>query len=188
MVHSGLSTVINLGDKLTTASGRIRFVGLLAASGLLFVSFAWASGNTTSKGTAAKSTPPKKSAVSPTSKPAANKTSANRRRNRKEPFKVRLARLKLQPERVQEIQQALITQGYLNQDPTGKWDEATRSAMLRFQQDHGFPATGMPEAKSLMKLGLGPHPLPDELDPTAQVRAGIGPLAQPDSTGPASQE
>lgn len=105
------------------------------------------------------------------------KASAKKRRHRKEPFRRRLARLKLQPERVQEIQQALVTAGYLNQEPNGKWDDSTRNAMRQFQQDHGFPSTGLPEAKSLMKLGLGPHPLPDELDPTAQVRPPTEPLA-----------
>jgi peptidoglycan hydrolase-like protein with peptidoglycan-binding domain len=75
-----------------------------------------------------------------------------------------LARLHLQPDRVQEIQQALIREGYLQGDPSGQWDSRTREAMLRYQTDHGFPATGLPEAKSLMKLGLGSHPLPPELD------------------------
>jgi peptidoglycan hydrolase-like protein with peptidoglycan-binding domain len=79
--------------------------------------------------------------------------------------------LKLQPERVAEIQQSLIDAGYLQQEPTGKWDNATRDAMLRYQTEQGFPLTGLPEAKSLMKLGLGPHPLPPDLDPTAQARA-----------------
>ena len=103
-----------------------------------------------------------------------------------------MARLKLQPERAQEIQQALLKSGYLNQEPSGRWDDSTRDAMKRFQADHGFPATGMPEAKSLMKLGLGPHPLPEDLDPTAQARAGAGPLPQTDSNSstvsPAPQE
>lgn len=76
----------------------------------------------------------------------------------------RLARLHLQPERVQEIQQALIREGYLQGDANGQWDAHTHDAMLRYQTDHGFPATGLPEAKSLMKLGLGSHPLPQELD------------------------
>jgi len=75
---------------------------------------------------------------------------------------------------VREIQLALIAHGYLSQDPSGQWDDATRSAMRRFQQDHGFPSTGMPEAKSLMKLGLGPHPLPEDLDPTAQAQSSRG--------------
>lgn len=76
----------------------------------------------------------------------------------------RLARLHLEPERVTQIQQALIREGYLQGDTTGEWDAKTREAMLRYQTDHGFPATGLPEAKSLMKLGLGSHPLPADLD------------------------
>ncbi len=80
----------------------------------------------------------------------------------------------LQSERVVEIQQALTQEGYLKSEPSGSWDEATRNAMRRYQSANGFAATGLPEAKSLMKLGLGPHALPPELDPTiaAQVQAG----------------
>ena len=76
----------------------------------------------------------------------------------------RLARLHLQPERVQQIQQALIREGYLQGDASGQWDSRTREAMLRYQTMNGFPPSGLPEAKSLMKLGLGSHPLPAELD------------------------
>lgn len=76
----------------------------------------------------------------------------------------RLARVHIQPERVQEIQQALIREGYLRGDATGQWDSQTHEAMQRYQTDHGFPNTGLPEAKSLMKLGLGSHPLAPELD------------------------
>jgi len=78
----------------------------------------------------------------------------------------RLARLHLQPERTQEIQEALIREGYLKGDATGQWDARTHEAMQHYQADHGFPATGLPEAKSLMKLGLGSHPLPTGLDHT----------------------
>lgn len=88
--------------------------------------------------------------------------------------------MKLQPERVAEIQQSLIDAGYLQQEPTGKWDNATRDAMLRYQTEQGFPLTGLPEAKSLMKLGLGPHPLPPDLDPTAQARASADTPKAPD--------
>ena len=101
---------------------------------------------------------------------ATRKSSTKRRAYRRSvPYKYRLARLKLQPERITEIQQALTKNGYLTQEPSGKWDDATRAAMLRFQKEHGFPATGLPEAKSLMKLGLGPHELPQELDPAAKT-------------------
>jgi hypothetical protein len=84
----------------------------------------------------------------------------------------RRAQLRPEPERVQEIQQALVKTGYLNAEPNGRWDDQTRGAMRRYQADNGFPVTGLPEAKSLMKLGLGPHPLPPELDTSNGAKAG----------------
>jgi peptidoglycan hydrolase-like protein with peptidoglycan-binding domain len=88
----------------------------------------------------------------------------------------------LQPERVEEIQQALIREGYLQGDASGQWDSRTHDAMQRYQTMHGFPGTGLPEAKSLMKLGLGAHPLPAELDhgPGCFYRV---PLIAPDFPG-----
>ena len=84
----------------------------------------------------------------------------------------RRALLRPEPERIQEIQQALVQAGYLNKEPNGRWDDQTREAMRRYQADHGFPVTGLPEAKSLMKLGLGPHPLPADLGASGGARAG----------------
>jgi peptidoglycan hydrolase-like protein with peptidoglycan-binding domain len=86
--------------------------------------------------------------------------------------RARLAALHLQPDRIEEIQQALMGAGYLQGPPTGKWDETTKDAMRRYQADNGFPTTGLPEAKSLMKLGLGPHPLPPDVQPTAAAQVG----------------
>jgi peptidoglycan hydrolase-like protein with peptidoglycan-binding domain len=99
------------------------------------------------------------------------------------------------PERIQEIQQALVHAGYLNGEPSGRWDDQTREAMRRYQADHGFPVTGLPEAKSLMKLGLGPHPLPADVDTSSDARAGANPdgdaapppNAQPSPPAPAPQ-
>ena len=125
---------------------------------------------------AAKSPTRKKTTVKSGSARTSRKSSYKPRRTRPQPFRYRLARLKLQPERISEIQGALAQAGYLNQEPNGKWDDPTRVAMQRFQQDHGFPGTGLPEAKSLMKLGLGPHPLPEELDSTAQAAPSASPL------------
>jgi peptidoglycan hydrolase-like protein with peptidoglycan-binding domain len=87
----------------------------------------------------------------------------------------------LQPERVQQIQQALIREGYLQGDASGQWDSRTREAMLRYQTMNGFPPSGLPEAKSLMKLGLGSHPLPAELDHGSAEVASPG-AAQGDLT------
>jgi peptidoglycan hydrolase-like protein with peptidoglycan-binding domain len=79
-----------------------------------------------------------------------------------------------EPERIQEIQQALVQARYLKEEPNGRWDDQTREAMRRYQADHGFPVTGLPEAKSLMKLGLGPHPLPADVDTSSGAKAGTG--------------
>jgi len=158
-------------------------VALLVA-GLLLVSLPEVvSGK--SKTTAGKPSATRRTAVQPgTPKKSAPASFRAGRRTRRSSFKHRLARLRLEPQRVEEIQQALIGAGYLKQEPTGKWDDATRDAMRRYQHAHGFPTTGLPEAKSLMKLGLGPHPLPKDLDPTAQARPPVG--SPTSSLGPPS--
>jgi hypothetical protein len=84
---------------------------------------------------------------------------------RKSTFSRRLAALRPAPSRVEEIQRALIQAGELHEEPTGIWDQQTKEAMQRYQKANGFPVTGLPDAKSLMKLGLGPHPLPDDVQP-----------------------
>ena len=84
----------------------------------------------------------------------------------------RRAQLHPAPERITEIQKALIEAGYPDVQPTGQWDDTTRDAMRRYQLANGFPTTGLPEAKSLMKLGLGPHPLPSDLDTNASKPGG----------------
>src|ERR1035441_5103436 len=38
-------------------------------------------------------------------------------------------------ERTLEIQQALVREHYLSGEPTGKWDQDTRDALLRMQAD-----------------------------------------------------
>jgi peptidoglycan hydrolase-like protein with peptidoglycan-binding domain len=96
--------------------------------------------------------------------------------------------LRPEPERIQEIQQALVQAGYLNAQPNGRWDDQTREAMRRYQADKGFPVTGLPEAKSLMKLGLGPHPLPADLDASNGTRAGANTVSDTPATPDAQQD
>lgn len=62
----------------------------------------------------------------------------------------------IQPERVTQIQQALIREHYLNGDPTGKWDSTTQAAMQKYQADQGWQTRLMPDSRALKKLGLGP--------------------------------
>jgi len=85
----------------------------------------------------------------------------------------------MEPQRAEEIQGALIREGYLQGPGTGKWDEATKDAMRRYQKDSGFNSTGLPDAKSLMKLGLGPHPLPDSVKSSAAAQFAIETPAKP---------
>jgi hypothetical protein len=58
--------------------------------------------------------------------------------------------------RTAEIQEALIREHYLNGEPSGQWDQATRDALTRFQGDHNWQTKIVPDARALIKLGLGP--------------------------------
>jgi peptidoglycan hydrolase-like protein with peptidoglycan-binding domain len=62
----------------------------------------------------------------------------------------------IQPERVTEIQQALIHEHYLTGDATGKWDSTTQAAMQKYQADQGWQTKLMPDSRAIKKLGLGP--------------------------------
>jgi peptidoglycan hydrolase-like protein with peptidoglycan-binding domain len=57
-------------------------------------------------------------------------------------------------ERVTEIQNALIKLGYLDAPPSSQYDDATTDAMKEFQADNKIPATGLPSALALQKLGV----------------------------------
>ena len=62
----------------------------------------------------------------------------------------------IEPERVTEIQQALIREHYLDGEATGEWNQATRDALIRFQSDNRWQTKVLPDARALIKLGLGP--------------------------------
>lgn len=58
--------------------------------------------------------------------------------------------------RTLEIQQALIREHYLDGEATGEWDQATRDALVRLQNDYHWQTKIIPDARALIKLGLGP--------------------------------
>ena len=62
----------------------------------------------------------------------------------------------IEPERVMQIQQALIREHYLTGEADGKWDATTIAAMQKYQADHGWQTKLMPDSRALKKLGLGP--------------------------------
>jgi peptidoglycan hydrolase-like protein with peptidoglycan-binding domain len=59
------------------------------------------------------------------------------------------------PDRINEIQGALVKNGAYAGEPSGKWDDSTVEAMRKFQAAHGLNATGKMDALTLQKLGLG---------------------------------
>jgi Putative peptidoglycan binding domain len=63
---------------------------------------------------------------------------------------------KIDSERAQAIQEALIREHYLTGTPTGTWNQASEDAMRRYQEDNGWQSKTVPDSRALIKLGLGP--------------------------------
>jgi len=82
----------------------------------------------------------------------------------------------IEPERVTEIQQALIREHYLTGDANGKWDATTQAAMQKYQADNGWQTKLMPDSRAIKKLGLGP-------DYSTAINAKEGNFAPPPSVG-----
>lgn len=59
-------------------------------------------------------------------------------------------------ERAQQIQAALVREHYMNGEPSGKWDDSTQAAMRKYQADQGWQSKSTPDARALIRLGLGP--------------------------------
>jgi hypothetical protein len=63
---------------------------------------------------------------------------------------------KIDSERAQAIQEALIREHYLKGEATGTWNQASEEAMRRYQADQGWQSKTVPDSRALIKLGLGP--------------------------------
>jgi len=99
---------------------------------------------------------PKSTAATNSSKTKSSKTKASRRSSKRRQQAWRSRQLEPTPERYREIQQALSARGYLKEEPSGKWDQASVEALRRFQQDQNLEPSGKVDALSLIALGLGP--------------------------------
>jgi hypothetical protein len=121
-----------------------------------------ASGSSASSSSAAK--------AHPVSHPAANKhpksnaaitarssksTHAISRKNSKRRTTAR-GQQKIEPERAQAIQEALIREHYMSGEPMGTWNQDSEDAMRRYQADHGWQSKTVPDSRALISLGLGP--------------------------------
>jgi len=79
------------------------------------------------------------------------------------------------PERYQEIQQALVSKGYLKPDEvSGVWDQNSSDALKRFQTDQKLQGTGKIDSLSLIALGLGPKHDSAEARPAPPPAPGDG--------------
>jgi Putative peptidoglycan binding domain len=118
-----------------------------------------------SKTTASKTTAHvhhKKTAGSTVSSAGAAKSSgvahplaAGKRSSRKKPARAR-GQQKIDSERAQAIQEALIREHYLSGEATGTWNQSSEEAMRRYQADNGWQSKTVPDSRALIKLGLGP--------------------------------
>jgi len=134
---------------------------------------------------ATRSATTKQSSTKPSGKnstSAAKKTfskSSSSKRTRKQPGQKAPT-----ADRVSEIQVALAKDGSFQGSPSGKWDEATATAMRRFQASHGLNPSGKLDAPTLQRLGLGseiagvaaPTPPPGATSRLTSSNVAAGPL------------
>jgi peptidoglycan hydrolase-like protein with peptidoglycan-binding domain len=83
-------------------------------------------------------------------------TSSSARRRRPAIRSFRAGQQQPTPDRVKDIQSALISRGYMQGEADGTWGGSTVDALKRFQQDQNLSADGKLNSMSLIALGLGP--------------------------------
>lgn len=105
---------------------------------------------------ASKSTSASHTNHSMTAKTKSASSSTSLRRGKKSKKTAKRGQQKIDSERTQQIQEALIKQHYLSGEPSGKWDPATEDALRKFQTDNGWQNKTVPDSRALIKLGLGP--------------------------------
>jgi hypothetical protein len=96
-----------------------------------------------------------KSSPTGATKSASTHTTSGKHSSHKKSAKVR-GQQKIDSERAQAIQEALIREHYMTGEATGTWNEASEEAMRRYQADHGWQSKTVPDSRALIKLGLGP--------------------------------
>jgi peptidoglycan hydrolase-like protein with peptidoglycan-binding domain len=106
---------------------------------------------------ASKAKKPASAHASTKSKSSASRTTSSRTASHKGKRSKKVkGQQKIDSERIHQIQEALIRQHYMTGDATGKWDGSTEAALRKFQADNGWQNKTVPDARALIKLGLGP--------------------------------
>lgn len=115
-------------------------------------------------------------AAQPSSHPSSR--SRKSRKSRKAASSHKRGQQKIDPQRTRQIQEALIREHYLNGKPSGTWDSSTQAAMQKYQADNGWQSKTTPDARALIKMGLGPdheHLLNPESAMTSQLPTASSP-------------
>jgi hypothetical protein len=88
---------------------------------------------------------------------------------------------KIDRQRALQIQTALIRDHYMDGTASGVWDDATQKAMQKYQADNGWQSKTTPDARALIKLGLGPDQgaLLNPESAMTSVPANSAPVAAP---------
>ncbi|MGC9291377.1 MAG: peptidoglycan-binding domain-containing protein [Acidobacteriaceae bacterium] len=94
----------------------------------------------------------------------------------------------IDPQRATEIQQALIREHYLSGDATGTWDKQTQAAMQKFQADNGWQTRITPDARAIIKLGLGPKQDAGEYASASHTLPSVAPSPAPSASVPPAAE
>jgi hypothetical protein len=113
-----------------------------------------------SESTTASSTKTHPKAATNTTSSAKKKSTSSTKGKHSSSRKKKTARTrgqqKIDSERAQSIQEALIREHYLKGEATGTWNQASEDAMRRYQSDHGWQSKTVPDSRALISLGLGP--------------------------------
>ena len=89
-------------------------------------------------------------------KASAHRSVHNRKSARKSASWRRRGQQGMDPDRIRQIQAALVREHYLQGPPSGIWDQQSKEAMSRYQADNGWQTKSLPDARALIRLGLGP--------------------------------
>lgn len=138
--------------------------------------------------TAAKKAKHPGSGQAPTKQSASHTSTQKSKRSRGKKVAGKRGQQAIDSARAREIQSALIREHYLQGQPTGTWDSASQAAMQRYQADHGWQSKTTPDARALIKLGLGPshdHLLNPE---SAMTETNSSPDPQSDATRHPAQD
>lgn len=133
----------------------VLFLGLLGTAAASLSAFSQTS-TTSHKKTAAKSATAKPASKAHIVSTSATRTHKAVRGHRAKRAPAPTYQLHPDPERYQQIQQALADRGYFKGQVNGEWGDDSVDAMKRFQTDQKLEPDGKINALTLTGLGLGP--------------------------------